>query len=30
MKWNVSVLRREADRNNICLQIEDFDNPDND
>lgn len=26
----LAALRREADRNNICLQIEDFDNPDND
>ena len=25
----LAALRREADRNNICLQIEDFDNPDN-
>ena len=25
----LTALRREADRNNICLQIEDFDNPDN-
>ena len=25
----LAALRREAARNNICLQIEDFDNPDN-
>ena len=25
----LAALRREADRNNICLQIEDFDNLDN-
>lgn len=25
----LAALRRESDRNNICLQIEDFDNPDN-
>ena len=25
----LAALRREADRNNICLQIEDFDNPEN-
>ena len=25
----LAALRREAERNNICLQIEDFDNPDN-
>lgn len=25
----LAALRREADRNNICLKIEDFDNPEN-
>lgn len=25
----LAALRREAERNNICLQIEDFDNPEN-
>lgn len=25
----LAALRREADRNNICLQFEDFDNPEN-
>lgn len=25
----LAALRREADRNNICLRIEDFNNPDN-
>ena len=25
----LAALRREADRNNVCLQIEDFDNPEN-